>query len=384
METPEQTSTCIETKNSKPEIPLDAVHSASSWSKVSKKSVKYHAHLYWLLGGLVAVIFVLILSYHSNTVIPKKTMHAIEDTDYRASLRANLAHLSGLDDEQNSETVTVGQRYKTFQYSEIKSKPSKAYLARQNAPTSMYANPFSKMGANTPQEMQQAILADPGANAQFANANTATTTVEAKPLPHPDETIAQGTIIQAVLETAINSDLPGMVRAVVSRPVYAYTHERLIIPAGSRLIGQYASALVQGQNRVMIIWQRIMLPSGIAVPLHSPGTDPLGRAGQGADTVDTHFLARFSQAALLSLIGAGTASVGAGDHDNSAASYRTGVAQSFQQSAQQSLQGTAALKPTLHIHQGTKIHVFVAHDISFYHVLKGWVALPAPLPSLIQ
>ena len=136
----------------------------------------------------------------------------------------------------------------------------------------------------------------------------------------------------------------------------------------------------------MVIWSRIILPDGIAVQLNSPGTDSLGRAGQGADSVNTHFLARFGEAALLSIIGAGASSTGVGDGDqyNSAAQYRMAVAQSFQQSAQKSLQGTLPMKPTVHIHQGAAINVFVAHDLSFYHVLKNVDELPAPTPGFIK
>lgn len=130
--------------------------------------------------------------------------------------------------------------------------------------------------------------------------------------------------------------------------------------------------MIQGQNRVMIIWNRIILPNGIAIQLDSPGTDVLGRSGQGADSLNTYFFARFGESVLLSLIGAGSANVGVNNQDqnNSTAQYRAAIAQSFQQSAQQSLQGSVAMRPTLQVYQGTAIHVFVARDLSFYKVLK--------------
>ena len=260
-------------------------------------------------------------------------------------------------------------------------------MARQNAPTSMYSSPQSQTPhPSQTSKVSQATFAGQGANTQFANTKTTTSTQEARRLPHPDFTIASGEFLHAVLETAINSDLPGKVRAVVSKPVYAYTGGRLIIPAGSRLIGQYSSGIVQGQNRVMIVWGRLILPSGIAIALNSPSADALGRAGQGADSVDTHFFARFGQSALLSLIGASAATAGVNNtaQYNSAAQYRMAVAQSFQQSAQQSLQGTLPMKPTLRVNQGANINVFVAHDLSFYQVLKSAGALPRPIPSFAK
>ena len=94
-------------------------------------------------------------------------------------------------------------------------------------------------------------------------------------------TVPQGAIIAGVLETAINSDLPGYVRAVVSRDVMGFDGRRVLIPSGSRLIGQYRSGLAAGQSRAFIVWTRLTRPDGVTVSLGSPVTDPLGRAGSG-------------------------------------------------------------------------------------------------------
>lgn len=363
--------------------PTDAVNSASTWSKVSKKQKANHRHFYWLAGGAVAAVLVLALSsgHETNTSPAKKTSG--EGEGYQSSLNANLAHLRS--DQQSQATPATPE---PRAHALLNDTAKKSLMARQNAPTSMYTSESSPMPHTAVSEpaMRQATLVGQGSDTQFANANSTTTQLQATRIPHPGFTIASGEFLHAVLETAINSDLPGMVRAVVSKPVYSYTGERAIMPAGSRLIGQYSSAMIQGQNRVMIIWNRAVLPSGIAIQLNSPGTDALGRAGQGADNVNTHFLARFGESALLSLIGAGTATAGVNNTDqyNSAAQYRTAMAQSFQQSAQQSLQGTLPIKPTLHIDQGASINVFVAHDLSFYQVLKGAGDAPRSMPDFTQ
>ncbi|MGQ4828530.1 TrbI/VirB10 family protein, partial [Enterococcus faecalis] len=78
-----------------------------------------------------------------------------------------------------------------------------------------------------------------------------------------------------------NSDLPGFVRAVVSRDVTGFDGNRVLIPAGSRLIGQYRSGLAAGQSRAFVIWTRMIRPDGVSVALGSPVTDTLGRAGLG-------------------------------------------------------------------------------------------------------
>ena len=343
----------------------DVVQTASQWSKVSQKKSKNYSHLYWLVGGVLAVILVFMLSSNHPKTRSVSTEN-LTSSDYQDSLNENLARLKAVTAEKSIVTFSdqVGQS--------IHSNPSKEYLARQNAPTSMYSGDVETTNSGTANKSQEATLIGQGSNENFANTSSKTETVEANTIAHPDYTVASGELLPAVLETAINSDLPGMVRAVVSQPTYSYTGERALIPSGSRLIGQYSSAVIQGQNRVMVIWHRIILPNGITVQLNSPGTDNLGRAGQGADSVNTHFFARFGKSALLSLIGAGAATGGVNNQDqnNSSAQYRMAISQSFQQSAEQSLQGTLAIKPTLHVHQGTSIYVFVARDLSFYKVLK--------------
>jgi len=329
---------------------------AAKTSKVSgnKSAKNKKATLYWILGGIIAVI--LITMFFSGGGSKSKTQGLEDSNDYHNELRQNIAKL-----QQDNQSIAE----------EIKPQYSKEYVARQNAPTSIYSASMPER-ATSSDSVKEATLADKSSNATFANQGSVVSAEHAYKIPHPKYTIASGEFIHAELETAISSNLPGMVRAVITRPVYAYVGEAPLVPAGSRLIGQYSSAILQGQDQVMVIWNRIILPNGIAVNVNSPGADELGRAGQGADSVNTHFFKRFGEAVLLSVIGAGVANYGisSGDQYNSAADYRMAIAESFQQSAQASLQGTLAIKPTLHVYQGAEINVFVAHDLSFYNVLR--------------
>ena len=108
----------------------------------------------------------------------------------------------------------------------------------------------------------------------------------------------------------------------------------------------------------------------MTVAINSPSTDTLGQAGQQADVTQTHFMARFGQSVLLSMMGAAVANDGVSGDDaaNSAAQYRTAVAQSLQQEAQNSVTATSSVKPTLILYQGSAIKVFVAQDVSFNEV----------------
>jgi type IV secretion system protein VirB10 len=185
--------------------------------------------------------------------------------------------------------------------------------------------------------------------------------------------ITAGNFIHAILEPATNSDLPGSLRAIVSEPVYAEDGSRVLIPRGSRLIGEYKSGMMQGQSRIFIVWQRLITPEGISIQLGSSGVDSLGVAGVGADSINRHFWERFGTASLLSMIGAGTATLGVsgGDQDNSASSYRTAIANSFSQAAGQSLQQDGAIALTLKTMQGKPVMVFVAKDLQFDSAIKS-------------
>ncbi|MBU1927082.1 MAG: TrbI/VirB10 family protein [Gammaproteobacteria bacterium] len=336
--------------------------SQASTAKVAPTH-KRSSHWFWVIGGLIFIVFVtVVLTGH------RASKHAASDVTtsngYQDELKQNLQKL-----EQTETTIAPT----LFKQERSSPKFSKEYLARQNAPTTVFnASPQheEQLGHST---SDGANFSDRSRNAAFANHNSKTNVISARAILNADYTVASGEFIHAQLETAINSDLPGKLRAVVMRPVYAYVGDRLLIPAGSRLIGQYSSAVLQGQNRVMVIWNRLILPDGVAVDVNSAGTDALGRAGQSADAIETHFLERFGEASLLSVIGAGASNYGVNSEDqyNSAAQYRTAIADSFQQAAQQSLQNTLAVKPTLHVYQGQSINVFVVHDLSFYDVIRN-------------
>ena len=98
-----------------------------------------------------------------------------------------------------------------------------------------------------------------------------------------------GTVIPAALLTGINTDLPGDVVAAVTAPVYdSRTGRTLLVPQGARLYGGYDSHVVAGQDRVLLVWHRLLMPDGRSVELdHMRGTDAAGYAGV-ADAVDYH------------------------------------------------------------------------------------------------
>ncbi|HWK41305.1 MAG TPA: TrbI/VirB10 family protein [Croceibacterium sp.] len=171
----------------------------------------------------------------------------------------------------------------------------------------------------------------------------------------PKTTITQGTMIPAVLETAINTDVPGFVRAVVSQDVRSYDGTRILVPRSSRLIGQYQSGLQQGQKRAYVIWTRLIRPDGVSVSLASPATAFDGSGGLPGQ-VDSHFFQRFGSAMLLSVIGGLTTIASGGT---------SVILGGGQNAASTALQQNGQISPTVRVRMGEPIRVFTARDLDF-------------------
>lgn len=173
----------------------------------------------------------------------------------------------------------------------------------------------------------------------------------------------QGTVIPAVLETAINSDLPGFVRAVVSQDVRGFDGTKVLIPRGSKLIGQYKSGVALGQTRAFVVWSRILTPDGVSIDVGSPSTDRLGRGGLVGET-DTHFFERFGSAVLLSVMSAGLDALAQSGHNGTTAIV-IGSPQEASHVASIALQKQIDIPPTIKVPQGTPLQVFVTRDLDF-------------------
>lgn len=178
---------------------------------------------------------------------------------------------------------------------------------------------------------------------------------------NPSLTIPQGAVIQAVLETALDSTRAGPARAIVSRDVRSFDGTRVLIPRGSRLYGEYKADLSSGQNRAMIQWTRLMRPDGVVIALDSPSADPLGRAGVKGK-VNSHFFARFGNALVQTALGFG---VSFATSEATKGTVIVGLPGSVQNLATPQ---TDTIRPTLKVAQGTPVSVFVARDLDFSEV----------------
>jgi type IV secretion system protein VirB10 len=176
-------------------------------------------------------------------------------------------------------------------------------------------------------------------------------------LANRSTTVAQGTLIPAVMETAFNSTRPGLARAMVSRDVRGFDGSRVLIPRGSRLIGEYRSEAAPGQSRALVNWLRLIRPDGVTIAIGSPATDPLGRGGIRAN-VNSHFFERFASALLRSTIDVGL-TLAAGAANAPVVLLPGGLGGSLTQTQPREV------TRTLTVRQGTSISVFVARDLDF-------------------
>lgn len=172
-------------------------------------------------------------------------------------------------------------------------------------------------------------------------------------------TVPQGTLIAAVLESALDTTRPGFARAIVSRDVRSFDGSRILIPRGSRLIGEVGSDTRPGQNRALINWTRLMRPDGATIAIGSPAADTLGGTGIRAK-VNSHFWARFSGAILQSALDLGV-NIAAREAGGGTVIALPG---SFPGATNQMAQ-PQQIPPTLTVRRGTSISVFVARDLDF-------------------
>jgi type IV secretion system protein VirB10 len=171
-------------------------------------------------------------------------------------------------------------------------------------------------------------------------------------------TVPQGTLIPAVLETALDSTSPGLARAIVSRDIRGFDGTRILIPRGSRLIGEYGSDTENGQKRMLVHWIRLIRPDGATIAIGSAATDPLGQGGIRA-SVNSHFFERFAGAILQSALDVGV------NLASRAADSQVIVALPGNVSGAARPTSPTNIRPTLKVKAAKSISIFVARDLDF-------------------
>jgi type IV secretion system protein VirB10 len=181
--------------------------------------------------------------------------------------------------------------------------------------------------------------------------------------------VQAGSVIAAALITGMRSDLPGQVTAQVTEHVYdSPTGRYLLIPQGSKLIGAYDSQVAFGQNRLLLVWTRLLLPNGRSIVLErQPAADPQGFIGL-EDEVDSHWDRLIMGAVLSTVIGIGAESGSNANNSAIASALRQGSSNSLSQTGQQITQRNLNIQPTLTIRPGFPVRVLINRDLA----LTAW------------
>lgn len=194
-------------------------------------------------------------------------------------------------------------------------------------------------------------------------ASQRTVSVERLTAPASHNIVQAGSIIPAALITGVRSDLPGQITAQVTANVYdSPTGRFLLIPQGARLIGEYDSEIAAGQTRVLLAWDRLIMPDGRSIVLErQPGADGAGFAGL-QDRVSQHWGNLLKAAAISTLLGVGT-ELGADSEDDLTRALRRGSQDTINQTGQQLVRRQAGVQPTLTIRPGHPLRVVLTRDL---------------------
>jgi type IV secretion system protein TrbI len=217
------------------------------------------------------------------------------------------------------------------------------------------ASPTADVAASGPQSGKRAFL--------DRDADRRTTASGRLTSPIDPNVVQAGSIVPAALMTGIRSDLPGQITAQVTQNIYdSPTGRTLLIPQGSRLIGDYDAEVSFGQNRILLAWNRLILPDGRSITLdRQPGADAAGYAGL-QDATNYHW-GSLAKAALISTVLGIGAELGSGSDDALVRALRTGTQDTVNQAGQQVVRRQSNVAPTLTIRPGFPLRVIVTRDL---------------------
>jgi type IV secretion system protein VirB10 len=193
-----------------------------------------------------------------------------------------------------------------------------------------------------------------------------TPAVRAQVLPTQRLLLPKGAFIDCTLETALDSTLPGMTTCITATDTFSADGSTVLLERGTKLVGETRGGVTQGAARVFVLWSEARTPTGVVIPLSSPGTDELGRSGL-AGNVNRHFFQRFGAAILISVISGAVQSAVASQSSGSTVIYNPSGSQDVMSEV---LKDTINIPPTVTKNQGDRIEILVARDLDFRSVYE--------------
>jgi type IV secretion system protein VirB10 len=193
-----------------------------------------------------------------------------------------------------------------------------------------------------------------------------TPAANARVLPTQRLLLAKGAFIDCTLETAIDSSLPGMTTCVTATDTFGVDGTTVLLERGTKLVGETKGEVQQGSARVFVLWSEARTPTGVVIPLASPGTDELGRSGlQGK--VNRHFFERFGAAILISVIDGAVQSAAQSSGDGNSVIYNPSTSSDVMTEV---LKSTVNIRPTVTKRNGDRIQILVARNLDFRSVYE--------------
>jgi type IV secretion system protein VirB10 len=189
---------------------------------------------------------------------------------------------------------------------------------------------------------------------------TPLTSVSASLLQHQPYLLTMGTLVPCILQTAMDSTLPGMVTCVLPQDVMSKTGLTLL-DRGTKIVGEFQGGVRLGVERMFVVWTRAETPQGVVITLNSPAADPLGRSGMDGE-VDTQFWRRFGGAILLSVV---DGLIQAGVNETSKSGTTTISTGNSQSVVNDSLNTNINIPPRVTKNQGELVSLFIVRDLDF-------------------
>lgn len=279
----------------------------------------------------------------SNDVDPELLKRLAKLREERLK-RADDARKSGLN-FQSVNLNTIKQEYKTTRPDEVNEHAS---------------TPLNPRDTDNRQDEKRNFLENTKVNS--------TTLLQGIKEPYSPYQLMAGTVIPGLLITGINSDLPGEIIGQVSQNVYdTVSGKYLLIPQGTKITGQYDSRIVYGQERVLVVWTRLLFPDGKSISLEGmPGVDLSGYAGI-SDQVNNHYLKLLTGVVFSSMLSAGAQMANGRSYNSFNPDFSDlavqGVARNLNNIGQQITNKNLNIQPTLEIRPGFRFNIFVNKDM---------------------
>ena len=289
--------------------------------------------------------------------IPNRASEPYQSTPDIEAARAERLRQAGLQSKANEASVF-------FQLSQKPAQPIRPAPAHYVPP-----NPHLALGQGNimPSANNQA-----GKSAFAALPPNSTFNSNRLEMPRSAYQLMAGSIIPASLITGVNSDLPGTVIAQVTQNVFdTVSGNHLLVPQGARLIGRYDSGVTFGQERALLVWDRLILPNGRSVSLNAlPGADAMGRAGL-KDRTDHHWGRVTTAAVLATFLGIGSELASDDDADDVARAIRDAFQDTAGRAGDAIVQRQLGIQPTIRIRPGARVQIMVTQDLNLQTYQTG-------------